>query len=139
MSKIRGHEIVLGFLIGTLFWLPFLAAQPFLPAPNQPTETPGNSERGMKLTKWLGLEVTARGVANLRLALLALLPNVSGLVLAFGIALRRSNLWHSGPITRERRPFEAYRLTCDGGYQNTSETRPGPQNGSRLVGFDRPA
>jgi hypothetical protein len=46
----------------------------------------------MKLAKWLGLEVTAEGVGNLRLALLALLPNVSGLVLAFAIALRRSNL-----------------------------------------------
>jgi hypothetical protein len=44
----------------------------------------------LKLAKWLGLEVTADGVANLRLALLALLPNVSGLVFAFGIALRRS-------------------------------------------------
>jgi hypothetical protein len=46
----------------------------------------------LKLAKWLGLEVTADGVANLRLALLALLPNVSGLVLAFAIALRRSNV-----------------------------------------------
>jgi hypothetical protein len=44
----------------------------------------------LKLAKWLGLEVTADGVADLRLALLALLPNVSGLVLAFAIALRRS-------------------------------------------------
>jgi len=44
----------------------------------------------LKLAKWLGLEVTADGVANLRLALLALLPNVSGLVLAFAVALRRS-------------------------------------------------
>jgi hypothetical protein len=44
----------------------------------------------LKLAKWLGLEVTADGVVNLRLALLALLPNVSGLVLAFAIALRRS-------------------------------------------------
>jgi hypothetical protein len=40
----------------------------------------------LKLAKWLGLEVTADGVANLRLALLALLPNVSGLVLASAIA-----------------------------------------------------
>src|SRR5262249_40369873 len=44
----------------------------------------------LKLAKWLGLEVTADGVGNLRLALLALLPNVSGLVLAFAFALRRS-------------------------------------------------
>jgi len=44
----------------------------------------------LKLAKWLSLEVTADGVANLRLALLAFLPNVSGLVLAFAIALRRS-------------------------------------------------
>jgi len=44
----------------------------------------------LKLAKWLGLEITADGVANLRLALLALLPNVSGLVLAFATALRRS-------------------------------------------------
>jgi hypothetical protein len=44
----------------------------------------------LKMAKWLGLEITADGVANLRLALLALLPNVSGLVLAFALALRRS-------------------------------------------------
>jgi hypothetical protein len=44
----------------------------------------------LKLAKWLGLDVTADGVVNLRLALLALLPNVSGLVLAFAFALRRS-------------------------------------------------
>jgi hypothetical protein len=46
----------------------------------------------LKLAKWLGLEITADGIVNVRLALLALLPNVSGLVLAFAIALRRSNL-----------------------------------------------
>jgi hypothetical protein len=44
----------------------------------------------MRLAKWLRLAVTADSVVNLRLALMALLPNVSGLVLAFALALRRS-------------------------------------------------
>jgi hypothetical protein len=44
----------------------------------------------LRLAKWVGLQITADGVVNLRLALIALLPNVSGLVLAFALALRRS-------------------------------------------------
>jgi hypothetical protein len=44
----------------------------------------------LRLAKWLGLELTAEGVVNLRLGLMALLPNVSGLVLAFALALRKS-------------------------------------------------
>jgi hypothetical protein len=44
----------------------------------------------LRLAKWVGLQITADGVVNLRLALIALLPNGSGLVLAFALALRRS-------------------------------------------------
>jgi hypothetical protein len=55
-------------------------------------QIPAKSSRpicGMRLAKWLGLAVTADNVVNLRLALMALLPNVSGLVLAFALALRK--------------------------------------------------
>jgi len=43
----------------------------------------------LRLAKWVGLTHTADAVMNVRLALLALLPNIAGLVLAFGVALRR--------------------------------------------------
>jgi hypothetical protein len=43
----------------------------------------------VRLAQWVGLGVTATDVANLRLALMALLPNIAGLVLCFGMALRR--------------------------------------------------
>jgi hypothetical protein len=44
----------------------------------------------LRLATWAGLKVTADDVVNLRLALMATLANIAGLVLAFGIALRRS-------------------------------------------------
>jgi hypothetical protein len=43
----------------------------------------------VRLAQWVGLGVTATDVGNLRLALMALLPNLAGLVLCFGVALRR--------------------------------------------------
>jgi hypothetical protein len=43
----------------------------------------------VRLAQWVGLGVTATDIENLRLALMALLPNVAGLVLCFGVALRR--------------------------------------------------
>lgn len=43
----------------------------------------------LRLAKWAGLPVGADDVVNLRLALMAALPNIGGLVLAFGVALRR--------------------------------------------------
>lgn len=43
----------------------------------------------VRLAQWIGLGVTAVDVGNLRLALMALLPNIAGLVLCFGMALRR--------------------------------------------------
>lgn len=42
-----------------------------------------------RLATWAGLRVTGEDVVNLRLALLTLIPNIAGLVLAFGVALRR--------------------------------------------------
>ena len=36
-----------------------------------------------------GVALTATDVSNMRLALMGLLPNLAGLVLAFGLALRR--------------------------------------------------
>jgi hypothetical protein len=43
----------------------------------------------LRLATWLGLNLAAADVVNLRLALMAILPNISGLVLACGVALRR--------------------------------------------------
>jgi hypothetical protein len=43
-----------------------------------------------RLSAWVGLKLTTDDVVNLRLALMAILPNIAGLVLAFGIALRKS-------------------------------------------------
>jgi hypothetical protein len=42
-----------------------------------------------RLGTWAGLPVTADGVANIRLVLMVAVPNLAGLVLAFGMALRR--------------------------------------------------
>jgi hypothetical protein len=44
----------------------------------------------LRLVRWAGLKLATDDVVNLRLALMAILPNISGLVLAFGSALRRS-------------------------------------------------
>jgi hypothetical protein len=43
----------------------------------------------VRLAQWVGLGVTAIDIGNLRLALMALLPNLAGLVLCFGVALCR--------------------------------------------------
>jgi hypothetical protein len=42
-----------------------------------------------RLATWAGLHVSTDDLSNLRLALMALLPNLAGLVLCFGVALRR--------------------------------------------------
>jgi hypothetical protein len=44
----------------------------------------------LRLVRWAGLKLATDDVVNLRLALMAILPNIAGLVLAFGSALRRS-------------------------------------------------
>jgi hypothetical protein len=41
----------------------------------------------VRLTTWAGLRLEAVDVVNIRLALMAMLPNIAGLVLCFGIAL----------------------------------------------------
>jgi hypothetical protein len=43
----------------------------------------------VRLSNWAGAPVTPDSVVNLRLALMVAIPNLAGLVLAFGIALRR--------------------------------------------------
>lgn len=43
----------------------------------------------LRLATWTGLNVKSDDVVNLRLALMAMLPNIAGLVLAFGMALIR--------------------------------------------------
>jgi hypothetical protein len=45
----------------------------------------------VRLATWAGLPVTDTDVGNLRLALMALLPNLAGLVLCFGTSLRRAS------------------------------------------------
>jgi hypothetical protein len=44
----------------------------------------------LRLASWAGLKLSAGDIGNLRLALMGLLPNLAGLVLAFGVALRGS-------------------------------------------------
>jgi hypothetical protein len=44
----------------------------------------------LRLAIWTGLKLTTNDVVNLRLVLMALMPNIAGLVLAFGVALRGS-------------------------------------------------
>jgi hypothetical protein len=68
-----------------------LAAAIALPVPAAATiSDPDPQVTGaVRLAQWIGLGVTATDVGNLRLALMALLPNIAGLVLCFGIALRR--------------------------------------------------
>lgn len=41
-----------------------------------------------RLAAWAGFSVTTADIVNLRLSLLVLVPNIAGLVLAFGLALR---------------------------------------------------
>jgi len=41
----------------------------------------------LRLATWAGLRLEAADVVNLRLILMTLLPNIAGLVLAFGVAL----------------------------------------------------
>lgn len=43
----------------------------------------------LRLTTWAGLKLTSDDVLNLRLILMALLPNIAGLVFAFAIGLQR--------------------------------------------------
>ena len=41
----------------------------------------------LRLATWAGLKLAAVDVVNARLALMAMLPNIAGLVLMFGVAL----------------------------------------------------
>lgn len=43
----------------------------------------------LRLAKWAGFAVGPDDVSNLRLILMIAIPNLAGLVLAFGLALRR--------------------------------------------------
>ena len=54
----------------------------------------------LRLANWAGLRVTADDLGNLRLALMALLPNLAGLILCFGVALR----WSALPAVPRERP-----------------------------------
>jgi hypothetical protein len=55
-----------------------------------------------RLASWAGLRVTGDDVTNLRLALLMLVPNLAGLVLAFGVALLKAVDCCSGAVVRPR-------------------------------------
>jgi len=43
----------------------------------------------VRLASWAGLTLSATDISDLRLGMMGLLPNLAGLVLAFGLALRR--------------------------------------------------
>jgi hypothetical protein len=68
-----------------------LAAAIALPVPTAATIADADPQvtGAVRLAQWVGFGVTATDIANLRLALMALLPNIAGLVLCFGMALRR--------------------------------------------------
>ena len=52
--------------------------------------TPSNRcAAALRLTTWAGLSLQAGDIVNLRLALMALLPNAAGLLLAFAAGLTR--------------------------------------------------
>ena len=61
-------------------------AVPMSPAPTIAAPDP-QVTAVVRLTTWVGLKLSADDVMNLRLVLLAMLPNISGLVLMFGLAL----------------------------------------------------
>ena len=61
-------------------------AVPVSPAPTIAAPDP-QVTAVVRLTTWVGLKLSADDVMNLRLVLLAMLPNISGLVLMFGLAL----------------------------------------------------
>jgi hypothetical protein len=50
----------------------------------------------VRLATWAGVKLSNTDVGNLRLGLMGLLPNLAGLVLAFGVALRRLEAARSG-------------------------------------------
>jgi hypothetical protein len=68
-----------------------LSAALALPPPAAPhvAEADPQLAGALRLASWAGLHATADDLSNLRLALMALLPNLAGLVLCFGVALRR--------------------------------------------------
>jgi hypothetical protein len=68
-----------------------LAAAIALPVPTAATIADADPQvaGAVRLATWAGLGVTATDIGNLRLAVMALLPNLAGLVLCFGVALRR--------------------------------------------------
>jgi hypothetical protein len=68
-----------------------LSAALALPMPAAPRVADADPQLAgaSRLAAWIGLRFTTDDLSNLRLALMALLPNLAGLVLCFGVALRR--------------------------------------------------
>jgi hypothetical protein len=68
-----------------------LSAALALPMPTAPRVADADPQLAgaSRLATWAGLRFTTDDLGNLRLALMALLPNLAGLVLCFGSALRR--------------------------------------------------
>jgi hypothetical protein len=68
-----------------------LAAAIALPVPAAAVITDADPQvtGAVRLAQWAGLGVTATDIGNLRLAVMALLPNLAGLVLCFSVALRK--------------------------------------------------
>lgn len=62
-------------------------ALPLPPAPRMADADP-QLAGALRLASWAGLRATAADLSNLRLALMSLLPNLAGLLLCFGLALR---------------------------------------------------
>ena len=78
-----------------------LAAAVALPLPAAPLVADADPQLAgvLRLANWAGLDVTADDLGNLRLALMALLPNLAGLILCFGVALG----WGASPAVPDDR------------------------------------
>ena len=78
-----------------------LSAMLALPLPAAPPVADADPQLAgvLRLANWAGLGLTADDLGNLRLALMALLPNLAGLILCFGVALQ----WGASPAAPDER------------------------------------
>jgi hypothetical protein len=63
-------------------------AAPIQAAPGIGSDDP-QVTASVRLARWAGLAIGSDDITNLRLVLMVAVPNLAGLVLAFGLALRR--------------------------------------------------
>ena len=75
-----------------MVFIPLVSRAPAAHSPTALFSPSGNIfkfKSRLRLANWADLNVTADDLGNLRLAVMALLPNLAGIILCFGAALRR--------------------------------------------------